>query len=102
MSGDPIEVRADGVYYLSDLDESFFFEWLDRLKCVARYGGEGTELRIVISSESVDDGDLRNLIALFYRYEVDLRQLRRFQNTSNEGWLTGREKYWFDRMFRDV
>lgn len=46
------------------------------------------------------DNDLRELLALFYRYKIDMKQLRVFLNEQNKEWFYGRPKgYWHYRVF---
>lgn len=76
MSTDIVTIEATRVWYYSKHDESAFFEWLDKLQCVASYEGQGDTLYINIQKKKVDESCLRELLALFYRYNVDLSQLR--------------------------
>lgn len=89
---------ATSVHYLSDGDETSFFGWLRRLGCVASVRGDGHDLVIGLRSPP-DDADLRELIALFFRYDVDMRQLARF---GDRGWVRNPAAYWHRRVFGDL
>jgi hypothetical protein len=92
--GDTVLV-ATAVRYLSAGDETCFFEWLKRISCVADVRGEGLDLLISLRTPPRDD-DLRELIALFFRYDVDMRQLARF---ATPAWATDPSAYWHKRVF---
>jgi len=100
MSDHPIELRAERIQFLSDLDEESFFRCLDRMVSFLSYEGEGDAVKIVVKSDKLSDGDLRNLLGLFSRYGVDMRQLVVFVGTDNEVWMRNPEAYWFRTMFR--
>jgi hypothetical protein len=95
MAGSDTQLVATAVSYLSDGDETSFFEWLRRIKCVADVRGEGRSLFIELSNPPTDD-DLRELIGLFYRYDIDMRQLARF---SERDWVRNPDAFWHQRVF---
>lgn len=92
---------ATEVVYYSPLDENAFFQWLDKIGCVARYEGRGSDLTISLSREP-DDDELRELIALFYRYGVDMRQLAIFGEGRARAWFRKRGMFWHDAVFGNV
>jgi len=94
---------ATSVIYYSPLDERAFFEWLDRIDCVARYDGLGSNLTITLS-RAPDDDELREFIALFHRYGVDMRQLAVFGEGAGRAWFRKPSMFWTDGVFgsRDV
>ena len=98
MPDDPLTLVASAVTYYSQEDETAFFEWLDRLECVEGYRGELRDLFIALKRRPTRQ-DLRELIALFFRYRVDMRQLTRFETKSNRQWLRNPEAYWYASMF---
>ena len=89
---------ASHVQYFSQDDERAFFEWLGRLKCVDSFEGVVADLFITLKRTPTKD-DLRELIALFYRYEIDLKQFIGFETRSTRSWLRNAEAYWHTRMF---
>lgn len=78
---------ATGVVYFSQGDEDSFFRWLEGIPCVVGVRGVGRELRIEIQDEKVGSTELSELIGLFHRYKVDMKQLARFLSTENAGWF---------------
>ncbi len=95
-----VTLLAKSVFYYSYFDEAAFFEWLDKISCVSSYGGKGVVLEIEINADSVDESNLRDLLALFYRYNVDMKQFSVFDNKKFSGWLRNPEAYWFDSVFK--
>lgn len=53
-----------------------------------------------MSSTHIPDDDLRALIALFYKYNIEMTQLQIFINEENKVWLdAGERAYWVKRIF---
>lgn len=92
----PVVLLAVGVDYYSKHDEQAFFEWLQRIDGFKTMNGVGGELRIYIEPQ-IDKYGLRDLIGLFFRYNVDLTQIpRAFPRRS---WMRQETAYWFAAMF---
>lgn len=89
---------ATSVIYYSPLDEGAFFEWLDRIDCVVRCDGLGSDLTITLSRAPNDD-ELREFIALFHRYGVDMRQLAVFGEGAGRAWFRRPSTFWHDAVF---
>jgi hypothetical protein len=66
------------VIFYSPNDEAVFFEWMGRIKCVVGISGDGDEIRLKIKRRKISNSNLRDLIALFRRYCIDLTQLKQF------------------------
>jgi hypothetical protein len=75
------------VRFLHQADERAFFEWLERIPCVGSFQG---------------DDDLRQLLALLFRYGAKLDQLAKFETDENRGWFRQPENYWHDAVFGGV
>src|ERR1700681_2000892 len=86
---------ARRVVFYSMNDEDVFFEWLDRLPCVSHHEGKGESLYIEINQESVNELALRDLLALFHRYDIDKKQLIAFDREEFSQWFRDEKKYWF-------
>lgn len=95
---DSHELIAASVKYGSYNDERAFFEWLERIKGIERFEGIGHELRIHVS-QNIDEPGLLDLIALFYRYGVDLTQIPKIFSAHAHPWLRQDTAYWFRAMF---
>ena len=89
---------ATGVTYYHQNDEAAFFEWLDRIGCVDNYRGEDRSLFITLRRRPTKN-DLCELLALFFRYSIEITQLVRFETKSNRHWLRDPQTYWHHRMY---
>jgi hypothetical protein len=94
-----VELQATGVRFYSHRDETAFFGWLAKLDCVERYEGRGLTLFISVNAEAVDEDDLRELLALFRRYGVDLKQLAVFDRSEFADWFRSEQAYWHKEVF---
>jgi hypothetical protein len=92
------QLVAENVTYYSSGDERAFFEWLRSIACIKDTKGIGRELIISLARTPSDD-ELRELIGLFYRYNIDMHQLAAFVSDANQIWLRKADSYWFERMF---
>ena len=73
--------------------------WLDKLDCVADYRGHGVDLLIGLKSHELDDTSLRELLALFRRYSVEMSQLAAFESDANRAWFRDSRAYWYSKVF---
>lgn len=88
------------VWFYSSTDEDLFFLWLEKIPSIIHVSGSGDELYLSTKSTKIPDNDLREIIALFYRYKIDMKQLQIFLNQQNEKWFYGRPKgYWHRQIF---
>jgi len=72
----------EGTTYGSDGDERAHFEWMRRISCVRDVRGEGPRLYMAIAEAEVTTEDLRELKALYRRYEGDVAQLARLDRAA--------------------
>ncbi|MBF0474977.1 MAG: hypothetical protein HQK59_03935 [Deltaproteobacteria bacterium] len=94
-----IELEARRVRFFSPGDEEAFFEWLNKLHCVREYVGRSYVLHVSINKADVDEDALRELLALFHRYGVDMKQLCVFDCSDFAEWFRDSTAYWFDSVF---
>lgn len=92
-------ITCKKVEFLSSFDEDAFFEWIKKIECIENIEGAGDELYLDLSSTDLQDKDLRELIALLYRYNIDMKQLKIFLNDNNKKWFAKPGTYWCDRVF---
>ena len=94
-----IEIEAVGVRFFSHGDERAFFEWLDKIPFVVRYEGRGRILFISVNSLAIDEDGLREILALFRRYGVGMRQLVVFDRDDFADWFRDKQAYWYKDIF---
>ena len=84
--------------FYSPLDEEIFFDALQRISAVQKIAGSGVDLFVTVTSRPSDKA-LRELLGLFHRYQVDLRQLARFATKKNRKWFRAPDAYWSKAVF---
>lgn len=94
-----IELKATGVRFFSQGDEEAFFNWLNKLPFIKRCEGRGLTLYISVDPKAVDEGGLRELLAVFRRYGVELRQLAVFDRAEFKHWFCSNQAYWYEEVF---
>lgn len=93
-----IKLDTAKVRYFSQLDEDHFFRWAKRIPCVKSIDGGYFH----IESKKLSEPDLRDLIAIMYRYKMPMKPLRQFCNASNKKWFKDPRKYWYKRVFNNA
>ena len=89
-----------GVTFYCLKDEAAFFEWIKKIDCIEKTSAAGDELYLHLKSDSIDDNDLDDLIGLFYRYKIDMKQLKQFLNDKNKEWFCDNKKaFWYRQVF---
>jgi hypothetical protein len=99
MSDRNVVLNAERVVFYSMTDESSFFEWLARMPFVLDVAGRGLVVEITVDPLMVNDDGLRELIALFQRYRVSMRQLRVFDCEEFSHWFRRRNTFWYKKVF---
>jgi hypothetical protein len=62
--------------------------------------GEGEKLHVRLKPRTVSDAELRELIALFHRYQLDKRPLAQFLTGGNRAWCRDDDRaYWRRDVF---
>ena len=77
-------------------DEDHFFNWLYSLGAYKDVKGAGRELRLTLRTSRLSKKDQRKLIAIFSRYKIDLRVLRKLLEPASQ-WPS--KVYWFKEVF---
>lgn len=86
--------------FYSRADEAAFFSWLNGIPEVKSVTGVGRELHIELSNNVFSEASLRELIALYFRYNGNMKELAKFVTPENESWLKNKEAYWFASVFQ--
>jgi hypothetical protein len=90
-----IKIDTSPIRYFSQLDESSFFSWAQKIPCVKSIERGFLHVR----SKRLGESDLRDLIAIMYRYGMPMAQLQQFVNARNEHWFKSSTMYWHRDVF---
>ena len=93
-------LKCSNTVFFSQLDEAMFFDALNKISAIKKIEGRGSDLFLSVPSH-LSDKALRDLLGLFFRYELDMRQLAHFLTPKNRSWFRVRKKYWFKRVFAE-
>ena len=86
-------------YHLAD--ERAYFEWLERISCVESMKGEGAKGLVVTLKRAPSEDDLRQFLALAYRYGLDMSKFAQFETEANREWFRDPMMYWFEGVFNE-
>lgn len=93
-------LTCKSIWYYSQGDETAFFEWIKRISCIDKFDGIQDELYLYIKNKMIEDSALRELLALFCRYNIEMKQLSVFLNSKNKEWFfESKEAFWHKRVF---
>ena len=88
------------VRFYCNKDEDAFFEWIKKIDCIDETSGAGRELYLHIASNIINDQGLDDLIGLFFRYKIDMKQLQSFLTDANKHWFYDNKKaFWYKKVF---
>ncbi|MCF2906876.1 hypothetical protein L1285_00785 [Pseudoalteromonas sp. DL2-H2.2] len=94
-----MKLEAKNIKFLSPADEQSFFDRLNALSGVNDVYGQGFSI-IIDTNQSLGDEELREIIALFYRYGVNMKQLKTFLSEGNRIWFKhNQQSYWYKKVF---
>ncbi len=78
-----IVISCKRVRYYTEIDEDYFFEWIDQISCICKIDGQHDELYLHLKTRQISDEEVKNLVALFKRYKIPaIKQLRIFSNVN--------------------
>jgi hypothetical protein len=90
-----VRLDCSGVRFGSQLDEKHLFTWAEEIACFVRWEHD----ILVVKSRRISAESLRDLIALFWRYNIPMKQLAKFENSNNSAWFTNPIMYWHLKVF---
>jgi len=94
-------VRIRGPVFYSAGDELSYYRWATKIPCITKIEYESSEIIYHFRSRRISDSCLRELLALFRRYNLKMTQLAQFKSDGNKAWFASPESYWFARVFKD-
>ncbi|MHB9020196.1 MAG: hypothetical protein ACYC3G_05020 [Minisyncoccota bacterium] len=83
MNNKNIILECKRVKFFSPHDEDAFFEWSKKITCITNVKGKGDKILLFISRPKIENEELFDLYALFYRYKINKKQLEVFLNDAN-------------------
>lgn len=86
------------VCFYSQKDEDMFFLWIKSIACIEKFEGAGDELYLDLIPGELNYEDMRDLIALLYRYKIKMDQLKPFINENNKAAV----KPWKKQIYKSV
>ncbi len=100
MDKDKIILICKWVKFYSSYDEDAFFEWIKKIPSIKKIDGRLNELYLYFDSADIPRQDLREILALFHRYNVDMKQLSVFLNEKSKEWFSeNKNAYWHKKVF---
>jgi hypothetical protein len=87
------------VTFYSEADELSFWDFARRIKGVRKIDGVSDEIHIHVLAR-LSDASLRDILGLFQRYKIEMRQLRQFATARNSEWFRNENEFWFKKVFR--
>lgn len=94
-----VKLVCKNVLFYSQGDETAYFEWVSKIKGVSKWEGVGDEVHLYLPKSTISQKSLRELVALFYRYDIDMHQLKQFADERNHRWFGDKAKVWHDKVF---
>jgi len=94
-----VELECENVVFYSQRDEAAFFAWAQAIPAVVGVTGRGRSIILAVKSKRVADASLRELLGLFRRYRIPMRQLAQFRRLNNEEWFARPDAFWFKSVF---
>lgn len=90
-----IRLDFSTVRYGSQLDEKHLFAWAAEIPAVVGYD----PVTLFVRSRRISETSLRELIALFERYDIPMNQLQIFVSHKNQSWFANPKMYWYKKVF---
>lgn len=72
------------IYFYSMADENRFFVWLSKTHSIEKFVCIKDELYLYLPDRDLNYGEIQDLIAVFYRYKIDMKQLGKYKTVENE------------------
>jgi hypothetical protein len=90
-----VRLDCSNVRFGSQLDEKHLFLWASEIAGFVRWEQD----TLVMRSRRLSERALRDLLALFWRYQIPMQQLAQFESERNALWFRAPHMYWHRRVF---
>lgn len=88
--------------FFSQKDEGRFFQALKENKAITNMEGAGVNLIVSLEMKKLSNGELKDFLAVLYRYQTPLAPLYFLADRKRFSWLNDSRKYWFDSLFDET
>ena len=100
-------VISEPLKFYCQFDEDCFYHWLKSLDSLQELeilpgnplNGISNKILLSFHQEGIDDEDLKQLIGLLMRYQLDMSSLISLCTKSNEKWFKNPKAYWYCQVF---
>lgn len=86
INNNQIILTCKSVKFYLPYDEDAFFGWIAKIKSIIKFDGIRDELYLYFETNELPNTDVRELLGLFDRYKIDMKQLKIFINETNKEW----------------
>ena len=101
MTDQKIELIVPAIKWFSPGDEATFYRWLTSLDVYVGSEMRENVLHVTIDVSKVDKAAVEDLVAIFYRYNIDdWEQLSALDNPKITRWFKDSIQYWAYQIFR--
>lgn len=97
-----IKLICKNVIFYSQNDETSFFNWLKNINHIEDIIGVDNEIQLIVSGKNIPSDSLRDLIAVFYRYNVAMEQLAQFVDDKNKEWFQNPKMFWYEKVWGSI
>jgi hypothetical protein len=95
-----VRIVIEESMYFSKGDEKRFYDGLNAVKAIKKIHGQLSELYLEVALSELHSDDMRELLALFWRYGVSLSFLKEVAVKKNFAWLRDTKKFWYKDLFK--
>ncbi len=85
-------ITCKRIQYFSKLDEEMFFAWIASISCIEKFEAAHDELYLDLVDKELSYDDMKHLIALLYRYKINMQQLQPLITENNKAAIKSWEK----------
>lgn len=93
-------VTCKSMQFKSPLDKDLFFSWIKKNSAITNFKIENEKLYLSFSNIDISEEELLEILALLYRYNVDMKPLAIFLTPDNKEWFRNdKHAYWHRPIF---
>ncbi|MDQ8196394.1 hypothetical protein QEH59_18340 [Coraliomargarita sp. SDUM461004] len=97
------KLHCKRVSFYSENDELSFFEWIGKIPSIEKWEGVSDTIVLHVRSKKISNAGLRDILALFHRYKINMTELKQFMDEKNKDWFFENEKaYWHKNVFKQT